>query len=282
MAESGFQGVLFVRPSPDTARVGPLRYQLVYGHRRRRAWRIVCTERGQACMLPVIVREFSDQQTLTVGAQENLQREDLTPLEEAQLVCWHQEVYYPAGLGDIGRMLGKSEDWAKTRARVNQLPDPLKEVIRRSPHLMTGMLELRRLWEQNRAGAESLAEQAERESLTLPQIRLLVADALGQNTTRESNHDQRVNAPNVITFTGNVPFACAPAGANDESPALDGRTAPLHPTEQRLEAETERMLTHLRRWQQMAGDPAQRDRIRRSYARILSQIQQLAAELAEE
>jgi ParB family chromosome partitioning protein len=175
MAETGFQGVLFARTRPNAPRAGQAHYQLIFGHRRRRAWRLVCTERGAPCVLPVILRELSDQQLLTVGAQENLQREDLTPLEEAQLVIWHQQLYYPAGLGEIGRLLGKSEDWAKTRARVAQLPEPLKAVIRRSPQLMTGVLEVSRLYEGDPEGAVALAEHAEREGLNLRQIRALVA-----------------------------------------------------------------------------------------------------------
>ncbi|NTU80681.1 MAG: ParB/RepB/Spo0J family partition protein [Chloroflexales bacterium] len=282
MAEAGFQGVLFVRPRPDTSRVGPTRYQLAYGHRRRRAWRTVCADRGVPCVLPVIVRQLSDQQVLTIGAQENLQREDLSPLEEAQLVMWHQELYYPAGLGEIGRMLGKSEDWAKTRARVAQLPDPLKDVIRLSPQLMTGALEISRLWEKDIAAAAALAEHALREGLNLKQIRLLVADALGQNNDREIGHDQRVNAPNVNNVTNRGAAASAPESASSVAPTLGARTVNLRTPEQRIEAESERMLSQLKLWEQLVADPAQRDVISRSCERILRQIQQIVGRLAEE
>jgi hypothetical protein len=41
------------------------------------------------------------------------------------------------------------------------------------------------------------------------------------------------------------------------------------------------MLTQLRRWEQMVADPSQRDGISRSCERILNQIQQIVARLAD-
>ncbi len=94
MREAGFQGVLIVRPHSDPAKRRRGIVQLVYGHRRRIAWRQVCAEGGSACLVPVIIREVNDVQLLTVGAQENLQREDLSPIEEAQIVAWHERMFF--------------------------------------------------------------------------------------------------------------------------------------------------------------------------------------------
>ncbi len=95
-------------------------FQLVYGHRRRAAWRHVCVERGQPCVLPVIVRAVSDEQMLLVGAQENLQRRDLDPVEEGQLVAWHERMFADKNQAQIGAMLGKSSDWVSMRSRISQ------------------------------------------------------------------------------------------------------------------------------------------------------------------
>jgi ParB family chromosome partitioning protein len=142
MREVGFQGVLIVRPHGDAAKRRRGKLQLVYGHRRRVAWRQVCLERGVPCVLPVVLREISDQQMLTIGAQENLQRADLTPLEEAQIVAWHEKTFYPASQADIGRMLGKSESWVKARARIHKLTDALKERLRERPRAISQILDL--------------------------------------------------------------------------------------------------------------------------------------------
>jgi ParB family chromosome partitioning protein len=277
MVESGFQGVLFVRPHPDGSRDGRERYQLVYGHRRRRAWRVVCATRGISCVLPAVVRPFSDREMLTVGAQENLQREDLNPMEEARLVVWHQEIYYPAGLSEIGRMLGKSEDWAKTRSRLAQLPEALQAIVWRTPALMTGVLDIARLWDTKPDQAEMIAVRAESEGLNLRQIRQIVTTALApdqprergsfngpqvadqpaaRGTTethhREENHERRVDTPNVTEIT------------NDE------RRADRHIVE-----ETEEMIARLRRWERQSSDSSLQGVIGSSCERILSEIQRI-------
>src|SRR5262245_65620130 len=65
MREVGFQGVLIVRPHGDLAQRRRGSCQLVYGHRRRAEWRRVCNEWGERCMVPVVVREFSDGRMVT-------------------------------------------------------------------------------------------------------------------------------------------------------------------------------------------------------------------------
>ncbi|NTV62929.1 MAG: ParB/RepB/Spo0J family partition protein [Oscillochloris sp.] len=281
MREMGFQGVLFVRPHPDGPRAGRERYQLVYGHRRRRAWRLICAERGTPCILPVVVRSFTDRHMLTIGAQENLQREDLNPLEEAQLVAWHQELYYPAGLAEIGRMLGKSEDWAKTRSRVAQLPDDLKAFVRRSPQLMTGILEISRIWPVDQAAALVLAGQAEQEALTLKQIRQQVAAYFMPPKERDEIHNQRVNALVVTEFTEEAqipaPDTKLPA-PSQEDPRPERRATPMSGAE-RISAETERILSQLRQWERLSVDETRRDAIHDGCVRILQEIQQIIEQL---
>jgi len=72
MRTMGFQGVLIVRPHGDLDKQRVGFYQLVYGHRRRAAWQRVCAERDERCLLPVIVREVSDDRMLTWGAKSAL------------------------------------------------------------------------------------------------------------------------------------------------------------------------------------------------------------------
>ena len=69
------QGLLqpiLVRP------VGPERYEIIAGERRWRAARLAGLDQ-----VPVLVREIPDEATLAVALIENIQREDLNPLEEA-------------------------------------------------------------------------------------------------------------------------------------------------------------------------------------------------------
>jgi ParB-like chromosome segregation protein Spo0J len=92
MCTTGFQGVRVARPHADSTKRHSGFVQLVYDHLRRVAWQRICSERDEQCTLPVIVREISDEEMLTIGAQENLQRQDLDPVEEAQIIAWHERV----------------------------------------------------------------------------------------------------------------------------------------------------------------------------------------------
>lgn len=70
--EQGLLQPILVRP------VGPERYEIIAGERRWRAARLAGLEQ-----VPVLVREIPDEATLAVALIENIQREDLNPLEEA-------------------------------------------------------------------------------------------------------------------------------------------------------------------------------------------------------
>ena len=73
--ERGILQPLIVRPDP--AETG--RYEIVAGERRWRA-----AQRAQLHEVPVIVRELDDREALEVALIENIQRRDLTPIEEAE------------------------------------------------------------------------------------------------------------------------------------------------------------------------------------------------------
>ena len=69
----GFQGVLVARPHPRQAGM----YELAFGHRRREAARLAGFE-----TLPVIVQPLTNEDMITLAITENIQRSDLSPLEE--------------------------------------------------------------------------------------------------------------------------------------------------------------------------------------------------------
>ncbi|MCW6048485.1 ParB/RepB/Spo0J family partition protein, partial [Enterobacter hormaechei subsp. xiangfangensis] len=70
--EKGLLQPLVVRPKGEG-------YELVAGERRLRA-----AEMAGLKEIPVIIRDLTDQEAMEVALVENLQREDLTPLEEAR------------------------------------------------------------------------------------------------------------------------------------------------------------------------------------------------------
>ena len=74
IAEHGVLQPIVVRPAPSAAG----RYRIIAGERRWRAARMAgLTE------VPVVIREVTDEQAMELALIENLQREDLDPVEEA-------------------------------------------------------------------------------------------------------------------------------------------------------------------------------------------------------
>jgi ParB family transcriptional regulator, chromosome partitioning protein len=112
---------LLVRPHPERAG----RYQIVAGERR---WRAA----GAAGLheVPALVREMADTEAAAVALVENLQRQDLNPMDEAEgydrLVsqfAFTQEA--------LGQAVGKSRSHIANTLRLLNLPPPLKEALRK-------------------------------------------------------------------------------------------------------------------------------------------------------
>jgi ParB family chromosome partitioning protein len=114
------QPILVRRASDDTDS-----YEIIAGERRWRA-----AQEARLHEVPVIVRNLSDGEALEFALVENLQREDLTPLEEAEgyrrLIA---ELNHTQE--DIARAIGKSRSHIANTLRLLGLPGPIKEMIER-------------------------------------------------------------------------------------------------------------------------------------------------------
>ncbi len=99
-------------------------YELVAGERRLRAARMAGLGR-----VPVVVREISDAEMLEISIVENVQREDLNPMEEADA---YQRLIDAFSLTqeETARRVGKSRPAVANMLRLRQLPEPIKEAIR--------------------------------------------------------------------------------------------------------------------------------------------------------
>jgi len=97
-------------------RVGSDRYQLIAGERRFRAAQRAGLER-----IPIVVRDADDGEALELALIENLQRENLNPVEEARA---YQRLADEFGLAqeDIARRVGKSRSTVTNSLRLLQLP----------------------------------------------------------------------------------------------------------------------------------------------------------------
>ena len=98
-------------------------YQIVAGERRYRASRMAgLTE------IPAIVRELTDSETMQIALIENLQRSDLTTLEEAM---GYQTLMdeYDFSQEDVARIVGKSRSAVANTLRLLSLPEEVKDLL---------------------------------------------------------------------------------------------------------------------------------------------------------
>ncbi|HZF42024.1 MAG TPA: ParB/RepB/Spo0J family partition protein [Sphingomonadaceae bacterium] len=99
------------------------RFQIVAGERRWRA-----AKRAGLTQVPVIVREFNDAETLEVALLENIQRQDLNAIEEAdgyrRLIA-----EYGHSAEALGRLVNKSRSHVANLLRLLDLPEPVREAV---------------------------------------------------------------------------------------------------------------------------------------------------------
>ena len=99
------------------------KYEIIAGERRWHAAQIAGLSE-----VPVIVREISDQVALAIGLIENIQRESLTPLEEAkalqQLIDDFQMTH-----GEISNVVGRSRSSVSNLIRLLQISDSVKDLL---------------------------------------------------------------------------------------------------------------------------------------------------------
>jgi ParB family chromosome partitioning protein len=108
---------IVVQPLPDSF------YQLIAGERRWRA-----AQRAGLMRLPAIVREQDEDSSLEIALIENLQREDLNPIEEAQA---YEKLIVELGLTqeEVARRVGKSRVTVTNMLRLLRLPPEVQQWI---------------------------------------------------------------------------------------------------------------------------------------------------------
>ena len=120
ITEHGILQPILVRPKPGDKG----KYQIIGGERRWRAAQI-----AKLHDVPVVVREFNDRMAMAAGLVENLQREDLNAVEEAEGFSRLIEQF---GLNQEGlaRAVGKSRSHVANTLRLLNLSQPIREHLR--------------------------------------------------------------------------------------------------------------------------------------------------------
>ncbi len=100
-------------------------YQIVAGERRWRACRMLGMSE-----IPAVVKEFSDSETAQIALIENIQREDLNPIEEAAAYKELME-NYDMTQEELSKAVGKSRSAIANAVRLLNMPEKVQELLRK-------------------------------------------------------------------------------------------------------------------------------------------------------
>lgn len=118
--EYGLLQPILVRPLRDAADS----YEIIAGERRWRA-----AQKAQLHDVPVVIRTIDDHDALQIGLVENLQRSDLTAIDEAQGYKRLVDEYGHTQ-EELARMMGRSRPHIANTLRLLDLPPPVQEMVR--------------------------------------------------------------------------------------------------------------------------------------------------------
>lgn len=178
IAQRGVIQPVIVRP------MGEGKYQIIAGERRWRA-----AQRAQLHEIPALIRELGEREVMALALIENLQREDLNPVEEARA---YQRLADDEGLtqAEIAQMVDKSRSHVANIQRLLGLPDGVLALVENGS-LSMGHARALIGYEE----AETLARNAVARQLSVREVERLVRTAGRDGTpVRRTAREERSTA----------------------------------------------------------------------------------------
>jgi ParB family transcriptional regulator, chromosome partitioning protein len=157
-------------------------YEIVVGERRFRA-----AKEAKLETVPAVVRELTEQQMMELAVLENLQREDLNPIEEGQA---YQTLMEKLNFTqeEVAKRLGKSRPHVANHIRLLSLPVKIQELISNDKISMghgRALLGLRQ-----KAKLPALVDKIIQESLNVRELEKLIQQ-LNENVPRETKKPEK-------------------------------------------------------------------------------------------
>lgn len=161
-------------------------YEIVAGERRWRAAR-----EADLKQIPCIIRELDDQENMLLAIIENMQREDLNPIEEAEGLNQMIKTY---GLTQeqVSKSVSKSRPYISNSLRLLKLPDTVKEYLSENKISMGHARALINIEDEKKQ--VELCKRIEAEGLSVREIEKIAAGETGRTKKRTL---KRVKDPNV-------------------------------------------------------------------------------------
>lgn len=161
-------------------------YQLVAGERRWRA-----AQKAQLHEIPALIRTLTDRDVMALALIENLQREDLNPIEEArayQRLAEHESLTQ----AEIARLVDKSRSHVANLQRLLTLPEPVMAMVEQGTLSMGHARALIGF-----DGAEAVAREAVAKSLSVREVEKLVRSATRGESQRRAARTVRDSGGNA-------------------------------------------------------------------------------------
>ena len=156
--EHGVLQPILVRPSGG-------RFELIAGERRWRASGMAGRD-----TIPAIVVEFDEQTALEVSIIENLQREDVSPLEEAAMFRKMTETF-GYSVRQLAQKVGKDKGYVENRLRLSDAPADIRELLSLRKDTISHAYELMKIGDERKR--RRLGKRVAAGELTLAKLRAL-------------------------------------------------------------------------------------------------------------
>ena len=173
--EHGVLQPILVRP------LGSNEYQLIAGERRWRA-----SKAAGRTTIPALVEEIDDDTALEISIIENLQREDLSPLDEASM---YDRMIREHGYSvrKLAQKIGKDKGYLENRLRLADAPDEVRQLVSVRKDTLSHAYELLKVEDPKKR--RRLAEQVARGELSLVKLRERIEGRRGRRLVLEVVED---------------------------------------------------------------------------------------------
>lgn len=168
-------------------------YEIIAGERRFRASKLAGKK-----TIPAIVREFDEASMMQVAVLENLQREDLNPMEEAEAYDMLMKNLKLTQV-ELSEQLGKSRPYIANYLRLLTLPKVVKDLVQKESLSMGQARTLLGL--KDSKDIIVLANRALKESLTVRQLEQIVTEMNETSVPKSKNKEKKeaVKKPYYVT-----------------------------------------------------------------------------------
>lgn len=162
-------------------------YKIVAGERRWRASKL-----AEIKEIPCIIRDFDGKEVAELALVENLQREDLNAIEEAEGYRRLTEVF-DMTQDEIGKKVGKSRSAVANSMRLNALSDKIKQMVIEEKLTQGHARALLAVSDENMR--DELAERIVRDGLNVRQ-----AEALATSVGKEKKNERKPISPMTLKY----------------------------------------------------------------------------------